>query len=402
MNHRFTLDVPSLQRLLEAAWVLQSERDRELSQADDAVTLLAVPSHNGEWTATPTLTSPGDVFEPARAVAEAYTPQICESPDPSVVPGPLTVSPTYQRAEVAGALALAAELDCSPPPDPVPFSGPDVKKPAQSINDTAVAQNIPRAALTLVPSTGRDIDRSKNKKDDEEHLLSARTAPILQRALQLAAAYAGPMVVLLVMLAFLFSQLGIRRPALAAMKAAPPVAKVAPDKVAQDKIAPDKLPAGDSPTRDHVAQAQTLAAARSENLRTDLPALESAVSTPAVPEPSHLRVTDPGASSLVAGLSPYEIQTVRHQAQYGDAVAALTLGMAYEIGHNVPRSCTQAAHWVAVAAEEGNSAAQYNLALRYISGDGTPTNLDEARKWLEKAAGHGYQKARLTLQAPGL
>jgi TPR repeat protein len=76
--------------------------------------------------------------------------------------------------------------------------------------------------------------------------------------------------------------------------------------------------------------------------------------------------------------------------------------MAYEIGRHVPRSCTEAAHWVAVAAEEGNSAAQYNLALRYISGDGTPTNLDEARKWLEKAARHGYQKARLTLQAPGL
>ncbi|MGB6401907.1 MAG: tetratricopeptide repeat protein, partial [Candidatus Sulfotelmatobacter sp.] len=107
-------------------------------------------------------------------------------------------------------------------------------------------------------------------------------------------------------------------------------------------------------------------------------------------------------SSLVAGLSQYEIQTVSRQARYGDDVAALTLAMAYEIGRNVPQSCTQAAHWVAVAAEEGNSAAQYNLALRYVSGDGTPTNIDEARKWLKEAAGQGYQKAQLTLQASGL
>jgi TPR repeat protein len=92
------------------------------------------------------------------------------------------------------------------------------------------------------------------------------------------------------------------------------------------------------------------------------------------------------------------METVRQQAQYGDDVAALTLGMAYEIGRNVPQSCAQAAHWVAVAAGEGNSAAQYNLALRYVSGDGTPTDPDEARKWLQKAARRGYQKARLTLQ----
>jgi TPR repeat protein len=127
----------------------------------------------------------------------------------------------------------------------------------------------------------------------------------------------------------------------------------------------------------------------------------AAVEPPSL-EASHLRVTDAAASSLVGGLSPYEIQTVRQQAQYGDAAAALTLGMAYEIGRHVPQSCAQAAHWVAVAAEEGDSAAQYNLGLRYLSGDGIPSNLDEAKKWLRKAAGHGYQKASLTLQASRL
>ena len=395
MNHGVTLDVHSFQKLLEATFVLQRERDRKLNEPHNEIALLAIPSENGEWNAPP-VTSPGNVFEPARTAAETHTPQPWEIPDPIVVPSPLTVSPIYQRADVAGALALAAELDCSPPRDPVPFSVPNLKKPAQGMNDTAVAQIIPRTALTVVPFRGRDIDRN-NKHKDEEHFLSMQTPSALRHAARVTAAYVGPMVVLLVMLAFLFSLLGIHRPALAAMKAAPPVPRVAQDKIAADKITADKIAVGDPPTRDLVGQAQSFVATRSENPRTDLPALE-----PAALEPSHLRVTDPAASSLVAGLSPYEIETVRHQAQYGDDVAALTLGMAYEIGRHVPRSCTEAAHWVAVAAEEGNSAAQYNLALRYLSGDGTPTNLDEARKWLEKAEKHGYQKARLTLQASGL
>jgi hypothetical protein len=391
MNHRFPLDVRSFQKLLAAAWVLQCDRDRELSESHDGATVLAVPTGKDEWNATLPLTSPGNVFEPASAIAEAHTPPIHEIVAPSVVPSPLPVAPIYQRTEVAGALALASDLDCSPLRDPIPFPPPDVsKKTARGTNDTAVAQISRREALSLV----------------KEPALSMPTASNFKRASLLTAAYAGPVVVLLIMLAFLFSLLGIHRPILTVVKAAflaPKIAvvKIAVDKdkiaVDKDRIAVDKDNA--SPTRADVSQAPSPVAAASEHPRTDLPVLAPTVPKPTVPEPSHLRVTDPAASSLVADLSPYEMQTVRQQAQYGDAVAALTLGMAYEIGRYVPRSCTEAAHWVAVAAEEGDSAAQYNLALRYVSGDGTPTNLDEARKWLEKAAAHGYQKARLTLQA---
>jgi TPR repeat protein len=377
MNARFTLDVPSFQKLLEAAWVLQCERDLGLSESHHGVTVLTFPSDKEELNGLLPLSSPGNVLEPARAVAEADTQQIREIVDPSVVPNPLTVAPIYRQGEVAGALALAADRNCSSLRDPIPFPGPDVfKKAARVKNETPVAEISRWASLSLV----------------KEPSLSTRTASNLKRASQVAAAYAGPVVVLLIMLAFLFSQLGIHRPALTSVKAAPLVPRIAVDKIAIEKIAVDE-----SPTRDDVGQTHSPVATGSENPRNVLPALE-----PAVHEPSHLRVTDPAASSLVEGLSRYEMQTVRHQAQYGDDVAALTLGMAYEIGRHVPRSCTHAAHWVAVAAEEGNSAAQYNLALRYLSGDGTPTNRDEARKWLEKAAGRGYQKARLTLRASHL
>jgi hypothetical protein len=387
MDHPFTLDAPSFQKLLEAAWVLQCERDRELNESHYGLTALAVP---------PAQTSQArEIMVSEIQLPEILVPEIPlpEIPNPSVPPGPLTVAPIYQGAEVAGALALAADLDRPPLPDPQ-FPAPDLfKKPAQGTDETAAAQIGHRGALTLVPFRNRDRDRENDRDDrDKDNAPSPRAASTFQRASRVMATYAGPVAVLLIMLTFLSSLLGIHPPALTAVKAALLIPKINVDKSAIeiDKIAADNIEAHKiaaeniavpAPTPDHLGQPQ------------------SPVPKSAVPEPSHLRVTDPAASSLVTGLSRYEMQTVRQQAQYGDAAAALTLGMAYEIGRHVPRSCTEAAHWVAVAAEEGNSAAQYNLALRYISGDGIPTNLDEARKWLARAARRGYQKARFTLQA---
>ncbi len=409
MNQPFNLDVSSFQKLLEAAWVLQCEHDRELSESrlihshlieshlieshliesPEEVNVLevpsdAVPSDKDERNPALALPSPSNVFEPARAVTEAHTPKIYEILNPGAFPSRATVPLISQQAEVAGALALATDRYGSPLADPVPFGAADVldkaargKVALAQINRRITfhlvrSQDKYRVALRLVP-VGETYEH-------EEHALARRTASVLKRASRLSTAYAGPVAVLAIMLAFVFSLLGIHGPSVTAVKAA------------------------DSPASDHVAQAQSALTPESADSATlplfKPPALEPPAS--AVLEPSHMRVTDAASSSLVAGLSRFEIQTVSRQARYGDDVAALTLAMAYEIGRNVPQSCTQAAHWVAVAAEEGNSAAQYNLALRYVSGDGTPTNLDEARKWLKEAAGQGYQKAQLTLEASGL
>jgi Sel1 repeat len=410
MNRQFTFDVSSFQKLLEAAWVLQCERDHELSESRmihshlidsplidspliesppiespvEAI-VLAVPSDEDERKTAIALPSPANVFEPARVVAEAHTPKIYQILNPSVPAGRLTVAPVSQQAEVAGALALAADRYCSTIGDPVLFRAPDVfEKPARGrialahINRRVTfhlvrSRDKYRVTLRLVPVRGN--------YEDGEHALARRTASALKRVSRVSTAYAGPMVVLAIMLAFVFSLLGIHGPSLTAVNAA------------------------DSPAPDYVTRAQSAVASGSGDDPAAFPmfkppALEPPAGTGV--EPSHLRVTDDAATSLVQGLSRFELQTVSRQARYGDDVAALTLAMAYEIGHHVPQSCTQAAHWVAVAAEEGNSAAQYNLALRYVSGDGTPTNLDEARKWLNEAAGHGYQKARLMLQISSL
>ncbi|MFZ0299305.1 MAG: tetratricopeptide repeat protein [Candidatus Sulfotelmatobacter sp.] len=404
MNQPFNLDVSSFQKLLEAAWVLQCEHDRELNESHmihshlieshliespAGVSVLevpsdAVPSDKDERNTALALPSPTNLFEPARTVAEARTPKIYEILNPGALPGRSTIAPISQQAEVAGALALATDRHGSPLADPVPFGAADVldkvargKMAIAQINRRVTfrlvrSQDKYRVALRLVPV--------RETYEHEEHALARRTASVLKRASRVSTAYAGPVAVLAIMLAFVFSLLGIRGPSVTAVKAA------------------------DSPAPDYVAQTRSAVTPKSADPALlplfKPPALEPPAS--AVLEPSHMRVTDAASSSLVAGLSRYEIQTVSRQARYGDDVAALTLAMAYEIGRNVPQSCTQAAHWVAVAAEEGNSAAQYNLALRYVSGDGTPTNLDEARKWLKEAAGQGYQKAQLTLQASGL
>ncbi len=390
---------------MEAAWVLQCEHDRELSESrlihshliespliesPTGVSVLevpseAVPSDKDQRNPALALPSPSNAFEPARAVAEAHTPKIYEILNPGSLPGRVTGAPISQQAEAAGALALAADSYGSPLAYPVPFGTADVlDKAAQGkialsqINRRVTfhllwSRDKYRVALRLVPVGER--------YEEKEHALARRTASFLKRASRVSTAYAGPLAVLAIMLAFVFSLLGIHGPSVTAVKAA------------------------DSPAPDYVAHAQSAVASKSGGDPATLPLFKPPALEPpasAVLEPSHMRVTDAASSSLVAGLSQYEIQTVSRQARYGDDVAALTLAMAYEIGRNVPQSCTQAAHWVAVAAEEGNSAAQYNLALRYVSGDGTPTNLDEARKWLKEAAGQGYQKAQLTLEASGL
>jgi hypothetical protein len=413
MNQPFSLDVSSFQKLLEAAWVLQCERDRELSESRMihlhliesnliespkgetvlAVSPNAISSGKDERNTAPALPSSVNVFEPARALAEAHTPKMYEILNPSARPSRVTVAPTSEQAEVAGALALASDRYASPLGDPVPARAPNVfakaargKMEGIQINRQVTFRLVRsgdkyRLGLRLAPV--RDTSKAK------EHALAIRTASALKRVSRVSTAYGGPVAVLAIMLAFVFSLLGVHGPALTAVKAADQIPSVA---------------VADSPARDAVGQSQSAATTDTADLGTmplfKPPALEPPAGSEL--EPSHLRVTDAGSSSLVEGLSRYEMQTVSRQAHYGDAVAALTLAMAYEIGRNVPQSCTEAAHWVAVAAEEGNSAAQYNLALRYVSGDGTPTNLDEARKWLKEAAAQGYQRARLTLQGSGL
>jgi len=118
----------------------------------------------------------------------------------------------------------------------------------------------------------------------------------------------------------------------------------------------------------------------------------------ASPDVSHLRATDSDTLRVVQELSPYEMNALKRQARYGDASAAFTLGVAFEMGRHVHQSCTEAAHWVAVAAEAGDSAAQYNLGLRYRDGDGILVNRVLAEKWLRQASAGRNREAMAALK----
>jgi len=139
-----------------------------------------------------------------------------------------------------------------------------------------------------------------------------------------------------------------------------------------------------------IVQAARPAVSTSDN---HLNVATAAVASPIKPEPastesSHLRVTDRAVEATIAELSRYEIRNLPRAANYGDAEAALQLGMLYELGRGFPQSCSKAAEWITKAAQNGHPAAEYNLALRYRDGDGVSANPQEAENWFRKAAAH--------------
>jgi len=214
---------------------------------------------------------------------------------------------------------------------------------------------------------------------DEPQVLSRRQVRVRfpahsERTLHMAVASAEPLLILLIMVAFLLSELWSRGSTSIFFKAIPSISQI----TGSDLIEHNKT-----------GQPEAQAASQSAEADAFLPSLES----------SHLQVTDATTWSVVDALSPYEMKTLRRQAEYGDESAGLTLGMAYETGRHVPQSCTKAAHWVTLAAAEGSAAAQYNLALRYLQGDGIPTDLEAGNRWLQKAADRGYLKAKSALRA---
>src|SRR5215472_10511247 len=111
MGNSFSLDAPSFQKLLEAAWILQCCRGRGLSECASAATDLTVPLGNDD----PRLMLPpsrGEVCEADRAVSEPREQQLCASTGRRDVPAASMVGPPYPEGEIAG-LALVADRESS-------------------------------------------------------------------------------------------------------------------------------------------------------------------------------------------------------------------------------------------------------------------------------------------------
>ena len=89
-----------------------------------------------------------------------------------------------------------------------------------------------------------------------------------------------------------------------------------------------------------------------------------------------------GLGTLVA----QDINTLKQQAQKGDAQAQKNLGNMYANGQGVPQDYVQAVKWYRLAADQGYASAQYNLGVMYDNGQGVPQDYVQAVKWYRLAA----------------
>jgi hypothetical protein len=100
---------------------------------------------------------------------------------------------------------------------------------------------------------------------------------------------------------------------------------------------------------------------------------------------------------LGTGLLSANINTLRKQAEAGDAKAQFNIGSMYENGSGVKQDYAEAAKWYRKAAERGDARAQYNLGIMSQNGWGVPQNYTEAVKWYRKAAMQGAASAQYNL-----
>ena len=93
-----------------------------------------------------------------------------------------------------------------------------------------------------------------------------------------------------------------------------------------------------------------------------------------------------GLGTLVA----QDINTLKQQAQKGDASAQFNLGVMYAEGQGVPQDYVQAVKWYRLAADQGDASAYSGLGYMYEFGQGVPQDYVQAHKWYNLAAAQGH------------
>ena len=98
--------------------------------------------------------------------------------------------------------------------------------------------------------------------------------------------------------------------------------------------------------------------------------------------------------SAVRLTSASELDSLKADAEQGDAKAQFNLGLMYATGEGVPENDTEAVRWFRMAAEQGNARAQYGLGYMYTTGEGVSKNYTEAARWFRMAAEQGNARAQ--------
>ena len=90
-------------------------------------------------------------------------------------------------------------------------------------------------------------------------------------------------------------------------------------------------------------------------------------------------------------------EAYRKRAEQGEENAELYLGLAYDLGQDLPRNVTEAARWYRKAAAQGSGSAASNLGVLYFNGDGVPKDDAEAATWFRTGANRGCASAQFSL-----
>ena len=95
--------------------------------------------------------------------------------------------------------------------------------------------------------------------------------------------------------------------------------------------------------------------------------------------------------------NPFDAETYRGAAEYGEPLSQFLLAKCYMNGMGVERSPELAVMWYTKSAEQETALAQYELGKCCLWGLGVAQNKKKAFEWFEKAAEAGYEKAQAYL-----
>lgn len=96
-------------------------------------------------------------------------------------------------------------------------------------------------------------------------------------------------------------------------------------------------------------------------------------------------------------LSPGMIELME-EANAGDAEAAKTVGVQYEMGLSVVHNYDKAMEWYLKAVELGSVEALYHIGQMHEGGSGRPRDKTEALRWYKKAAAKGHSGAQARIK----
>ncbi len=87
----------------------------------------------------------------------------------------------------------------------------------------------------------------------------------------------------------------------------------------------------------------------------------------------------------------------RAQAEQGNGVAQVNLGLMYEKGKGVTQDFQEALRWYRLSAEQGVAHAQFSMGVMYREGRGVAQDYRAAVNWFRLAASQGHADAQSSL-----